>query len=238
MKNFFKTKKAFTLIAPSFHRGDSLFNVYFSKNKINTRKKAFTLVELLVVIAIIGILATLATIALQQARSRARDSSRVADMKQVQTALELFFNEQGRYPTEEEWGSGSISGDFENFMNIIPTAPTPADGTCDSDENSFYYTPSEDYSAYTISFCLGKSISNLENGLKCLTPGGILNENCLPESVQPEVVCEPVCGLGYICNEEATCVIDYANGGQNLIHNCGDEVSVALGAVCGGGVVF
>jgi len=48
---------------------------YFSKNY--KFKKAFTLIELLVVIAIIGILATLAVVALQQARSRARDSKRL-----------------------------------------------------------------------------------------------------------------------------------------------------------------
>ncbi len=62
--------------------------------KIKTKNKGFTLVELLVVIAVIGILATLAVIALQQARSRTRDSKRVADIKQIQTTLELFFNEQ------------------------------------------------------------------------------------------------------------------------------------------------
>ncbi len=84
---------------------------------VKVNKKAFTLIELLVVIAIIGILATLAVVALQQARSRARDSKRVADVKQLQTALELFFNENGRYPTDGEWSSGSIgSNSGELYM--------------------------------------------------------------------------------------------------------------------------
>jgi len=60
-------------------------------------KKAFTLIELLVVIAIIGLIATLSVIALGNARSKSRDSKKVGDIKQVQTALELFFNDQGRY---------------------------------------------------------------------------------------------------------------------------------------------
>jgi prepilin-type N-terminal cleavage/methylation domain-containing protein len=128
-----------------------MFKNYFQKNK-----KAFTLVELLVVIAIIGILATLAVVALQQARSRARDSKRVADVKQTQTALELFFNEQGRYPTVEEWNSGTlITSSGEMLMIDIPSAPYPADGVCDASQNTFYYQVDDDYSSYSISFCLG-----------------------------------------------------------------------------------
>jgi len=62
-------------------------------------KKAFTLIELLVVIAIIGILATVSIISLSNARAKSRDAKRVGDMKQIQTALELFFNDKNRYPT-------------------------------------------------------------------------------------------------------------------------------------------
>ena len=64
-------------------------------NFLKQKKSAFTLIELLVVIAIIGILSTLAVVALQNARSKARDSKRVADVKQIQTALELYFNDNG-----------------------------------------------------------------------------------------------------------------------------------------------
>jgi prepilin-type N-terminal cleavage/methylation domain-containing protein len=146
---------------------------------LNQKQKAFTLIELLVVIAIIGILATLAVVALQQARQNARDAKRMADMKQVQTALELFFNENGRYPTTEEWSNGTItsSSSHEVFMYSIPTAPSPADGDCLEASNSYAYIPAVDGSTYTIDFCTGKQVSDLPGGAKQMTPGGIIMGN-------------------------------------------------------------
>ena len=62
-------------------------------------KKGFTLIELLVVIAIIGLLSTLAVVALSSAREKARDSKRLSDLKQIQTALELYYTDSNAYPT-------------------------------------------------------------------------------------------------------------------------------------------
>ena len=50
-------------------------------------QKAFTLVELLVVISLIGILATLVLANLNSARERARDAERKSDLRNIQTAL-------------------------------------------------------------------------------------------------------------------------------------------------------
>lgn len=61
-------------------------------------KKGFTLIELLIVIAIIGILSSIAVVSVGNVRRLARDSKRLADMRQLQTALEMYFNEANAYP--------------------------------------------------------------------------------------------------------------------------------------------
>jgi prepilin-type N-terminal cleavage/methylation domain-containing protein len=54
--------------------------------------KGFTLIELLVVIAIIGLLSTMAVYAINVARMKSRDARRLADMRQIQTALNLYHD--------------------------------------------------------------------------------------------------------------------------------------------------
>lgn len=61
-------------------------------------KKGFTLIELLIVIAIIGLLSTLAVVALGNARTKSRDTKRLNDIKQIQNALEIYFNDRSAYP--------------------------------------------------------------------------------------------------------------------------------------------
>lgn len=72
--------------------------------------KAFTLIEILVVVSIIGILAALMLANFSGARDRADDAQRKADMKQLQTALRLLYNDAGQYPTGTNLACGSIAG--------------------------------------------------------------------------------------------------------------------------------
>lgn len=64
----------------------------------NLDYRGFTLIELLVVISIIGVLATLVIANLNEARVRARDSSRKQNLTQLKTALQLYSNDFQGYP--------------------------------------------------------------------------------------------------------------------------------------------
>ncbi len=62
------------------------------------KDKGFTLIELLVVIAIIGILSSVVLASLNSAREKSRDARRISDIKQLQLALELSYDDNGTYP--------------------------------------------------------------------------------------------------------------------------------------------
>ncbi len=84
--------------------------------------KGFTLIELLVVVAIIGLLATMVAVSLTSARSRARDSRRVSDIRQIENALELYFAAFQEYPTN--WTILLQGG--QGYLNLrnIPVDPS------------------------------------------------------------------------------------------------------------------
>lgn len=112
----------------------------------NSKQKGFTLVELLVVIAIIGLLSTIAIVSLGSARAKARDATRIADMKNFTTALEQYYADKGEYPEAlaatgtalgssvaarlDTAGLGASSGTGTPvYMALIPAYPTPNSNT-------------------------------------------------------------------------------------------------------------
>jgi len=152
------------------------------------KQKGFTLIELLVVIAIIAILSTVVMAGLNSARMKGRDAKRLSDIKQVQTALELYYNDNSTYPTAAvpagctaalaigattagaNWNTAgsalatlSASPDFSVYMNPMPTPPTPGIGYC--------YIGGA--STYELWFILEGQSGSLPLGAHKATPTGI-----------------------------------------------------------------
>jgi prepilin-type N-terminal cleavage/methylation domain-containing protein len=136
-------------------------------------RSGFTLIELLVVIAIIGLLSTLSILSLNSARARARDAKRVADVKQMQTAVEMYYNDAGAYPASATAGS-PISYGGNTFLSAIPAPPTPTnDGTCTTPAPNYTYATQSSNSSYTITYCLGAQTGGVSAGWHTGTPAGI-----------------------------------------------------------------
>ncbi len=122
----------------------------------NKKKKqlAFTLIELLVVIAIIALLASIVLVALNGARAKARMAKRVGDLQQIQTALELYYNNNGSYPvvggyqgTCALWGSttpnNTIPGLVSTYIGSFPQDPLV---NAVANQNCYiYYSNGTDY---------------------------------------------------------------------------------------------
>ena len=95
----------------------------FSKRSLDTSaSRGFTLIELLVVVAIIGILSSIVLASLNSARKKGRDARRVRDIKQLQLALELYYdaNTTTGYPTT----LAPLATD--GFIAVIPKDPLGA----------------------------------------------------------------------------------------------------------------
>mgnify|MGYP001562473937 CR=1 FL=1 len=111
------------------------------------RQAGFTLIELLVVIAIIGMLSSVILASLNSARIKARDARRLADLKSIQTAIELYYSDNNSYIVTASGGTtvtsalGSVLA--PTYIQKVPKDPSRADNTttgylyCSTDVQSY-----------------------------------------------------------------------------------------------------
>jgi prepilin-type N-terminal cleavage/methylation domain-containing protein len=80
---------------------------------------SFTLIELLVVIAIIGMLSSIVLVSLNSSRAKARDAKRISEIKEIQTALALYYDDHGEYPGSGECGATIPNGGWSNSVECL-----------------------------------------------------------------------------------------------------------------------
>jgi prepilin-type N-terminal cleavage/methylation domain-containing protein len=102
--------------------------------------KGFTLIELLVVIAIIGLLSTIVAAPVQSARKKAKDTKKVAEIKQMQTALANYANDNGQYPSASSSAAiyPTLTSLTPAYMSAIPTSVGPT--VTNARDKTFYST--------------------------------------------------------------------------------------------------
>lgn len=123
----------------------------FKKNK-----NGFTLIELLVVISIIGLLSSIVMASLSNAKMKARDARRIQDLKQIQIALEMYRNTNGKYPIvnvvsgQPKWvfsynnwsGSGGtpkLQDELRPYINQLPKDPINSSGDPWNNSEAYNY---------------------------------------------------------------------------------------------------
>ena len=125
------------------------------------KNKGFTLIELLVVVSIIGVLATVVLGSLGDARSKTRDVKRLTELRQLETALNLYFADTGAYPLRNPTSSCGSDGWLtpltalvtNGSISAVPIDPINTSPLC------YNYNSGPNQSGW---FCDGKRRSDYE----------------------------------------------------------------------------
>ena len=96
----------------------------------NKRHYGFTLIELLVVIAIIGLLASVIWVYLASPKAKGRDTERMSEVKEINTAMEMCYVDpacgggENNYPI---FAAGTHDGEAIGTYLTVPSDPLSTD---------------------------------------------------------------------------------------------------------------
>lgn len=132
----------------------------------------------IIITALVLIIATLLGsvffFAFRSSQSKSRDAQRLADARQLSSSLELYYNDNNKYPNSlnELTVTPNHFSNQPNYIGKIPAAPTPPDGSCTAAENTYTYTLL-DPNHYSLNFCLGGAAGGYAPGINIMTEQGI-----------------------------------------------------------------
>ena len=140
--------------------------------------RGFTLIELLLVIIILGILAALIMGNISNSLKKGRDARRKADLNQIRSALEIYYEDKGAYPSTISFDQPLTDADTGKiYIKRVPDDPLSVSSY------TYYYCVSTDYQSYQL-------YAFLENSQdpQIITPAPLAN--CVDFN----------CGTGIDCN--------------------------------------
>lgn len=168
---------------------------------MKNRRNAFTLIEILIVIVILGVLSTISVLALSGYRSKARDTQRLSDVRQIQFALDRYASDNGgKFPTDSEFipgGSLVSKNGHVVYMDVVPHNPLPqTEANCPNQD--YRYVQGADGRSYSLTYCLSNKTVNYDPGL-CVAMPNILcaSTDCSCENVNK--TCCGYCAVGSTC---------------------------------------
>lgn len=139
-----------------------------------------------------SVMQSVSGVALENARQASSDAKRIADVRQMASALELYFNDHGVYP--KAGSNGAPDGLTPDYIGTMPEAPETS-GLCTDYYNAYWYTPvgpvhsgvngEQGYNDYSYTFCLGDTVGGYTAGLNMLTPQGIRTAECVSTEAHP-----------------------------------------------------
>ncbi len=142
------------------------------------KRNGFTLIELIIVMAIFAIIAGIGAGTYMTSQRKGWDAQRVQNLAGIRQALEMYYNDYGKYPAASggkiascagsacSWGAGPMNDvNGTVYMRIVPKDPRDPIRT-------YYYAAADDQSWFKLYGC----IENDQDPRRVI--GGVAGTNC------------------------------------------------------------
>ena len=122
------------------------------KSKRSLQKRAFTLVELLIVVIIIGILTGMVMLSAESAICSAKAARIISDLRNMKAAAIIYRADNGSWPI---WYYDEVAGVYKS-----PRGPGPADYSDLKTMGDGYWVGAAETSGVAVSFAYLKNVSD------------------------------------------------------------------------------
>lgn len=171
----------------------SIFKPWSNSDSFYGKSSGFTLVELLTVVGIIGILIIGALTVINPIAQfqKANDAKRKSDLSQIQKALEVYYQDNGKYPPVSSYKIVRLDGttadwntQFTPYMSTLPKDPKI--------QQTYIYFVSSNRQSYW----LYASLENNTDRQFCNGPGNPNPCGSLATNGIPANACGQTCNFG------------------------------------------